>query len=92
MKLLIINHYAGSPHHGMENRPFDLAKELAKFDCEVDILCSSYTHLRSNNFSVKILKKEIRNISGIRYVIIGTPKYIKNNIFRFYNISIHYSL
>lgn len=30
MKLLLVNHYAGSPRHGMEFRPYYLAREWVR--------------------------------------------------------------
>ena len=43
MKLLLINHYAGSPKHGMEFRPFYLAREWVRAGHQALILGASYS-------------------------------------------------
>ena len=47
MKLLLINHYAGSPKHGMEFRPFYLAREWVRTGHQALILGASYSHVRT---------------------------------------------
>src|SRR3954468_20797879 len=48
MKILLINHYAGSPRHGMEFRPYYLAHEWVRAGHQVTIVAASHSHLRSN--------------------------------------------
>ena len=81
LNILYINHYAGSPNYGMEIRPYELAKRWVKKGNYVRIVAAKYTHLRGKNPSV-----EKENIEGIEYYWLSTPKYEKNNIFRFWNI------
>ena len=47
MKILLLNHYAGSPIHGMEYRPFYLAKEWLELGHDVTVVGASFSHLRS---------------------------------------------
>lgn len=64
MNILLINHYAGSPIHGMEYRPYELAREWEKMGHEITIVASSFSHLRISNpkVSEKITTEEIDNI------------------------------
>lgn len=85
MNILLINHYAGSVHHGMEFRPYYFAKEWIKQGHKVTIVAADYTHLRQKNPETKSnIEREI--IDGIPYVWIKTPKYKGNGIGRVINI------
>ncbi|MFO7154138.1 MAG: glycosyltransferase family 4 protein [Caldicoprobacter oshimai] len=85
MNILYINHYAGSPMHGMEYRPYYLAKEWLKSGHEVTVIAASYSHLRSKNPDlVKVLEEEF--IDGIKYVWLKTPTYRGNGIKRVVNM------
>lgn len=81
MKVLLINHYAGSLYHGMEYRPFYFAREWKKNGHSIDIIAASFSHLRINNPSID---KEFlhENIEGINYHWIKTRKYFGNGISR----------
>lgn len=74
MKILIINHYAGSPRLGMEFRPFYLAKEWRLEGHEVTIIGASYSHLRNIQplVTADLQKNEE---AGISYVWMKTPAY-----------------
>jgi len=75
-KILLINHFAGSPYHGMEFRPYYLAKEWVQRGHRVTIVAASYSHHRFNN---PILPTNTfifeEHIDGIRYVWLRTPQY-----------------
>ena len=47
MNILYINHYAGSPQHGMEYRPYYLAREWVRAGHAVRMLAASYSHVRA---------------------------------------------
>ena len=53
MKILLINHYAGSPEMGMEFRPYYMAQEWIRQGHEVDIIAADYSHLRRKNPKVQ---------------------------------------
>lgn len=74
MKILLINHYAGSREYGMEYRPYYLAKEWIKQGHEVTIVAASYSHLRLSNPNVARDYQE-EMVEGIRYIWMKTPKY-----------------
>jgi glycosyltransferase involved in cell wall biosynthesis len=85
MNILLINHYAGSSKHGMEYRPYYLAREWVKLGHSVTIIASSFSHL--HNQGPKLtgnIQEEI--VDGIRYVWIKTSKYKGNGMGRVYNM------
>ena len=85
MNILLINHYAGSPVHGMEYRPYCLAREWVKLGHRVTIVAASYSHLRSVQPSVdRDLVEE--QIDGIRYLWLRTSAYQGNGLRRVWNI------
>lgn len=85
MNILLINHYAGSPMHGMEYRPYYLAKEWIKAGHEVTIIAASYSHLRTQNPELVSGNLE-EDINGIRYIWLKTPYYQGNGLKRIFNI------
>lgn len=81
MNILLINHYAGSPVHGMEFRPYYFAKEWTKQGHDVTILAADYSHLRAKNPTIqKDFETEI--VDGIRYVWVHTREYQGNGVKR----------
>lgn len=85
MNILLINHYAGSPQHGMEYRPFYLAREWARAGHGVTIVAASFSHVRSQN---PILSHNWQddNIEGVRFVWVKAPPYSENGSRRALNI------
>ncbi|OFY20459.1 MAG: glycosyltransferase WbuB [Bacteroidetes bacterium GWF2_29_10] len=85
MNFLIINHYAGSPHYGMEFRHYYLAKEFKKIGHTLTIIAADYSHIRNIQPNIEEdFQKEI--IDGIDYYWIKTPKYEGSGIGRIINI------
>jgi hypothetical protein len=81
MKILYINHYAGSIYHGMEYRPYYLALEWLKMGHNVSIIASDFSHLRNNILLEKDNNYKIEYIDGIKYIWCRTNSY-KTNGFR----------
>jgi len=81
MKLLLINHYAGSPRHGMEYRPYYLAREWVRAGHQVLILAASQSHVRSQQ-----PRPGGETIDGISYCWYETPAYEGNGLGRLRNI------
>ena len=85
MNILLINHYAGSKIHGMEYRPFYLAREWMALGHCVTIVAASHSHLRSvppelsGDFTPA-------SIEGIPYIWLKTPGYEGNGIRRALNM------
>lgn len=85
MRLLLINHYAGSPAHGMEFRPYYLAREWVRAGHEVLIVAASHSHVRAVQPEMTGEPHE-ELIDGIRYRWLPTPQYSGNGVGRLRNI------
>lgn len=85
MNILLVNHYAGSPQHGMEYRPYYLAREWVRAGHRVQIVAASYSHVRSRQ---PVVVDQPRNdtIDGIDYRWYRTPAYAGNGVGRVLNI------
>ena len=81
MKILYIDHYVGSIYHGMEFRPYYLAREWVKVGHRVRIIGADYSHLRTINPSVAC-DFEIENIDGIEYQWVKAGRYEGNGVAR----------
>lgn len=81
MRLLLINHYAGSPQHGMEYRPYYLAREWVRAGHQVLILAGSHSHVRTSQ-----PQAGGQTIDGISYCWYETPAYQGNGFGRVRNI------
>jgi glycosyltransferase involved in cell wall biosynthesis len=86
MRILYINHYAGSPRHGMEYRPYYLAREWASAGHEVQIIASAQSHIRSRQPQLAGKRRLDETIDGIRYMWFRTPAYHSNGIARVRNM------
>ncbi|WP_341890086.1 glycosyltransferase family 4 protein [Variovorax sp. YR752] len=82
MNILLINHYAGSPRHGMEYRPYYLAREWVKLGHQVQIVAATFSHVRSHQPE----HAGDETIDGIAYRWIETPRYQGNGVGRVLNI------
>ena len=85
MRILLVNHYAGSPVHGMEFRPYYLAREWVRAGHEVTIVAASYSHVRAVQPEMQGVPRE-EIIDGIRYRWLPTPHYAGNGVGRLRNI------
>jgi len=85
MKILLINHYAGSVYHGMEFRPYYMSKEWVRMGHDVTVVAASFSHLRQKNIEMDVPVKE-EFIDGIRYVWLKTPEYSGNGLGRIKNM------
>ncbi|PKP01637.1 MAG: glycosyltransferase WbuB [Bacteroidetes bacterium HGW-Bacteroidetes-6] len=85
MKIMLINHYAGSPTMGMEYRPWYLAQEWIKTGHEVVIVAATNAHVRNVQPEIQnTLQEEI--IDGIAYLWVKTPAYNGNGLKRILNM------
>ena len=82
MNILYIDHYAGSPHHGMEFRPYYLAREWVRTGHRVRIIAATRSHVRT-------VQPQAGNerIDGIEYSWLPTPDYSGNGVGRAWNIA-----
>ncbi len=85
MNILLINHYAGSTRHGMEFRPFYLAREWVRAGHKVQIVAASHSHIRATSpeLAGKVLDEKIE---GIAYRWYATPAYQGNGVGRVKNM------
>ena len=86
MRILYLNHYAGSPQHGMEYRPYYLAREWVREGHEVQVIAGSYSHVRAHQPDVGGAARD-ETIDGINYRWLPTPPYVGNGIGRVRNIA-----
>lgn len=87
MNILYINHYAGSLIHGMEYRPYYLAREWVRMGHKVTIVASNYSHIRRQNIVIPDKQNYLHEqIDGIDYIWCKTPPYPENGIKRVINI------
>lgn len=77
MKILLINHYAGSPQLGMEFRPYYMAREWQKAGHEVLIVGATFSHLRKRQ-----PQPSDEVIDGVNYRWVNTNAYKGNGIGR----------
>lgn len=85
MKIMLINHYAGSPEMGMEYRPFYLAREWVRNGHKVVIVAASYAHVRTKQPLLSAAYEE-EDIEGINYLWVKTPAYEGNGVARVKNM------
>lgn len=86
MNIIYINHYAGSDRHGMEFRPYFMAKRWAAKGHQVTVAASSYSHLRTKNPEMGEKKFMEQMLDGIRYFWIRGNEYHGNGLGRIKNM------
>jgi glycosyltransferase involved in cell wall biosynthesis len=86
MNILLINHYAGSVRHGMEYRPYYLAREWVRLGHRVHIVASSESHIRSQAPQLQGTAQLDETIDGIHYTWLATPPYRGNGSGRVRNM------
>lgn len=87
MNILLINHYAGSPRHGMEYRPYYLAREWVRLGHRVQIVASAQSHVRTQQPDLAGKDRLDEDIDGIRYSWFEAPYYTGNGIGRVRNMA-----
>lgn len=81
MKILYIDHYAGSISMGMEFRPFYFAREWIKSGHEVRIIAADYSHLRARN-PMRQKDFELEIIDEVQFQWVHTNTYVGNGMKR----------
>lgn len=86
MRILLVNHYAGSLAHGMEYRPYYLAKEWVRQGHKVQIVAATQSHVRTvqPRTSGGVTHEKV---DGIDYLWLSTPSYHGNGVGRVLNIT-----
>ncbi|MES2901664.1 MAG: glycosyltransferase family 4 protein [Pseudomonadota bacterium] len=86
MNILLINHYAGSLRHGMEYRPFYLAREWVRLGHKVRIIASAQSHIRAQAPYLDGRPQLDETIDGVEYRWMATPAYRGNGAARVVNM------
>lgn len=86
MNIILINHYAGSNRHGMEYRPYFMAKRWVQAGHQVTIVAASFSHLRGLNPDMQGKSTMEEMIDGVRYFWIRCPEYKGNGMGRIRNM------
>ena len=86
MRILYVNHYAGSPRYGMEYRPYYLAREWVRMGHVVHIVGSAQSHIRSRQPELAGQHRLDETIDGIEYTWFKTSRYVGNGIGRVRNM------
>jgi glycosyltransferase involved in cell wall biosynthesis len=87
MNILLINHYAGSVRHGMEYRPYYLAREWVRAGHKVTIVAASASHVRTQAPQLGRRIRMEETIDGIDYVWLAAPPYRGNGAARVRNMA-----
>jgi glycosyltransferase involved in cell wall biosynthesis len=69
-----VNQYAGSPHHGMEFRHYELGRQLVELGARVVVISGSYSHLFAHQPSVRATY-QLEDIDGLTYCWVRVPPY-----------------
>ena len=85
MNILLINHYAGTPRHGMEFRPHYMASEWARARHAVTIVAAGFSHVRQRQPLVHGAVLE-ETMDGIAYHWLAAPADASNGNGRVRNI------
>ncbi len=95
MNILYLNHYAGGPLHGMEYRPYYLAREWVQAGHHVRMLAADYSHVRATQPDLARLRAAgavqegratVQDMDGIAYHWYHSPPYVGNGLGRVQNI------
>lgn len=87
MRILYINHYAGSPQYGMEYRPYYLAREWVRAGHEVNIVAADQSHIRARQPELDGRGRLDESIDGIHYTWLRTLMYRGNGAARVSNMA-----
>lgn len=85
MRIIYVDHYAGSIRHGMEYRPYYFAREWVQKGHEVLIVAASFSHLRKENPAISS-SYEYEIVDNIRYLWLKSVDYEGSGLKRSYSM------
>jgi glycosyltransferase involved in cell wall biosynthesis len=85
MNILLVNHYAGSPVHGMEYRPHYMARSWNAAGHRTRIVAAAFSHLRSRQ-PERASEIRIEHVGGVEYVWLPAGPYEGNGLGRIRNM------
>lgn len=86
MNILYINHYAGSPQHGMEYRPYYLAREWVRSGHNVRIVASSFSHVRAKQPDLGGRRRRNEMLNDVNYLWLAGASYHGNGMRRVWSM------
>lgn len=86
MNILLINHHAGSLKHGMEYRPYYMARAWVAAGHRVRIVAAAHSHVRRENPQLNGSSRLDERVDGIEYTWLRAPAYAGNNSGRVRNM------
>ena len=69
-----VNQYAGSPHHGMEFRHYELGRQLVEMGARVVVISGSFSHLFTHPPAVRATY-QLEEVDGLTYCWVKVPPY-----------------
>ena len=69
-----VNQYAGSPHHGMEFRHYELGRQLVELGARVVVISGSYSHLYARQPATRATY-HLEDVDGLTYCWVKVPPY-----------------
>ncbi len=85
MNILLVNHYAGSPRHGMEYRPFYMARAWNRLGHRTRVVASAFSHLRAAQpEGTGAPRAEL--VDGVEYLWLPGGRYQGNGVGRIRNM------
>ncbi|WP_243337755.1 glycosyltransferase family 4 protein [Anaeromyxobacter soli] len=85
MNILLINHYAGSTQHGMEYRPFYMARAWNRLGHRTRVVASSFSHLRAAQPEPSTVPRH-EMLDGVEYCWLPGGEYHGNGVGRIRNM------
>ena len=86
MRILIVNHYSGSPKLGMEYRHFYMAQEFLRLGHAVCIVSSSFSHLRICQPQCSKNTIQMSSNEGVHHIWLKGCEYKSNGFKRLMNM------
>lgn len=86
LNILLINHHAGSLQHGMEYRPYYMARAWIAMGHRVRIVAADHSHVRRQDPDLDGRSRLDEHIDGVEYTWLRTPPYVGNSWGRIHNM------
>jgi glycosyltransferase involved in cell wall biosynthesis len=87
VNILLVNHYAGSPTHGMEYRPYYMARAWQKLGHRVRVVASAFSHVRTVQPQPVDGGMRLERVDGVEYAWVAGGSYAGNGLGRVRNMA-----
>ncbi len=85
MNILLINHYAGSPAHGMEYRPYYMARAWNAAGHRTRVVASAFSHVRARQ-PAAVSGLRLETVEGVEFCWLAGAPYQGNGVGRIRNM------